>query len=213
MNWPKRWPRAFPRPSGHARVCRLAGSDRRDPRLHREPAIQMKRPKPEATHRAATDGPSRILLALPSQAKFAETAALRYAVELAAGCNASLSLYVFPSATQPRSARASGSEANTANRRRSPTLEGASRFISQAGVELVVRHSPPDTRLAQLARVHTITVIDMANAAQPSHGRHRGRPVRQWPPRPRRPAKWRQTGTAAHRHCLGRQRPRRPGCQ
>ena len=33
---------------------------------------------------------------IPSQAKFAETAALRYATELAAGCNASLSLCVFP---------------------------------------------------------------------------------------------------------------------
>ena len=117
----------------------------------------------------AAVGPRCILVGIPSQAKFAETAALRYATELAAGCKASLSLCVFPPSIQQQGAGASAVEGEQAPQLASLTLHGASRYISQAGVDLVAEHSPsePRTRLAQLARVHDVTVLDAAKAGSP----------------------------------------------
>ena len=48
---------------------------------------------------------------------------------------------------------------------------------------------------------------------QPGPSRNRRRPFRQRSPCARHPPAWRQAGAAAHRHCLGRQRPRRARCQ
>lgn len=139
---------------------------------------------------SATVGPSCILVGIPSQAKFAETAALRYATELAAGCKASLSFCVFPPSIRQQGAGASAVEGEQGPQLASLTLHGASRYISQAGVDLVAEHSPsePRTRFAQLARVHDVTVLD---AAEPgSQGRaaiedalfDSGRPVLIIPP-------------------------------
>ena len=95
---------------------------------------------------SATVGPSCILVGIPSQAKFAETAALRYATELAAGCKASLSLCVFPPSIQ-QTTRASAVDGEQGPQLASLTLHGASRYISQAGVDLVAEHTPSEPRI------------------------------------------------------------------
>ena len=155
----------------------------------------MKRAAREWTH-STTDGPSCILVGIPSQAKFAETAALQYATELAAGCKASLSLCVFPPGIQQRRASASAAGDEQGPKLASLTLDGASRFISQAGVDLVAQHSPSDarTRFAQLARVHDVTVLDTAKSSSPGRAAiedalfDSGRPVLVIPPQGGKPA-------------------------
>jgi len=115
----------------------------------------------------ATIGPRCILVGIPSQAKFAETPALRYATELATGCKASLSVCVFPPTVQQEGAGASAGKDEQGPQLASLTLHGASRYISQAGVDLVAEHSPsePGSRFVQLARVHDLTVLDAARPA------------------------------------------------
>ena len=114
----------------------------------------------------ATIGPRCILVGIPSQAKFAETPALRYATELATGCKASLSVCVFPPTVQQEGAGASAGKDEQGPQLASLTLHGASRYVSQAGVDLVAEHSPsePGSRFVQLARVHDLTVLDAAKA-------------------------------------------------
>lgn len=110
-------------------------------------------------------GPTSILLGLAAQTSFAETAALRFATELAASSRACLSLCVFPPLPAVR-----GKAAAKEDRFRAPlaseTLKGAGRFVARAGVELIAEHTPsePRTRFAQLARVHDLTVLDAAAA-------------------------------------------------
>jgi nucleotide-binding universal stress UspA family protein len=114
-------------------------------------------------------GPTCILVGIPAQAKFAETAALRYATELATGCKAPISLIVFPPAIHQHSTGGATVADEQGHKPASATVDGASRFISHVGVDLVAQHSPSDghTLFAQLARVHDVTVLDTAESGSP----------------------------------------------
>ena len=155
----------------------------------------MKRATRKWTY-SATVGPSAILVAIPSQAKFAETAALRYGTELAARHKASLSLCVLPASMQQRRASASAVPDEQGPQLASLTLDGASRYIARAGVDLVAQHTPsePHAGFARLARVHDLTVLDAAGGSRPGLAAiedvlfDSGRPVLVVPPNGGKPA-------------------------
>jgi nucleotide-binding universal stress UspA family protein len=119
----------------------------------------------------AKTGPRSVLLGLVAQSSFAETAALRFATELAVNSGACLSLCVFPPAVAIRAGEAVGKADRYHAPLASETLHGAGRLVARAGVELIAEHtaSEPRTRFAQLARVHDVTVLD--TAASSTQGR------------------------------------------
>ena len=154
-----------------------------------------------------------LLLGIPAQEEFAETAALRYATELAAAAGAELSLYVLPPPLlQPFPLTAGSStiwvaqEAERLERQSAATRRGATATIAREGVQLFSEHAhsrlePGDQRFVQLARVHDLTILAAAGASEPLARRaiedalfDSGRPVLvvpergDWPKPPRRVA-------------------------
>ena len=118
-----------------------------------------------------------ILVGAPAQATFAATPALKYATELAARNAASLSLFVLPPAlAAPWPIRAGSAsawlkrESDQLRRQTSIVSKGAGKLVAQRGVDLVSECAASpfehrDARLVQLARLHDVTVLDGADAA------------------------------------------------
>jgi nucleotide-binding universal stress UspA family protein len=116
--------------------------------------------------------PTCILVAVPAQATFNETPALRYAIQLAANHRAILSIYVFASVPLAVSATSAGSgsawlqgESERLERQCSTVRRAVSKLVKQIGVDLIVEQSrspfePRFERLVQLARVNDLTVLD-----------------------------------------------------
>lgn len=125
----------------------------------------------------SADGLKCILVGIPAMEVFQATAAVKYAIDLASAHGASLSLYVLPSPLPQPFPLTAGTastwveqEVDRLERLSSATLHGASELISRANVDLVAEqaHSPferRDARFVQLARVHDLTVLDAADAA------------------------------------------------
>jgi len=114
-----------------------------------------------------------VLVGIVAKADFTETPALTYAIDLAANCGASLTLYVFaphsiPSlaATVTLSAWAEH-ELEKCRTMISATTLAASELVSGARVDLVAEQTkspfePRSERFVHLARTHDIAILDAA---------------------------------------------------
>lgn len=117
-----------------------------------------------------------VLVAIHGQATFAETPALRFAIELAAKQRAGLSLYVLapiplaPLATSAGPASAwLRRESERLERQCSIVTKGVSKLVKGVRIDFIVEQarSPFEqrsSRLMQLARVHDLTVLDAGDA-------------------------------------------------
>lgn len=125
------------------------------------------------------DQPKCILVGLGACHPFVETPALRFAIELAKRHDALVTVLALPSPARlaTRGKGKSAAEVATAERERietltQATLHGASHAVARAGLECLSEaptsaFDPGALRLAQLARVHDLTILDALNAGDP----------------------------------------------
>lgn len=121
-----------------------------------------------------------VLVGIPAVEEAAKRAALELVITLAKAHRAALSLYVFaPPLVQPlpmSTATASVWVANESERLEAMTssaMRSASDAIARASIDFVAEHpgalfEPRSHRFVQLARVHDVTVLDAAEAADTS---------------------------------------------
>ncbi|SFU21394.1 universal stress protein [Mesorhizobium sp. YR577] len=114
-----------------------------------------------------------VLVGVTARADFTETPALKYAIDLAANCGASLTLYVFAprsiawlGATVAPSAWAEH-EIEKCRRATSATTLAASELVSGERIDLITEQAnspfePRGERFVHLARTHDLAILDAA---------------------------------------------------
>lgn len=123
--------------------------------------------------RLHANGFSCLLVGIPAQDRFADTAPLAYGIELAAAFGAGLSVYVLPSSRFPGAAASTiwVQETDRLRRQAETALTGASAAKARSGVRSLSEqaNSPSearDRRFVQLASVHDIAILKSADASE-----------------------------------------------